>query len=140
MKKEIGIQAQVQLEKTLMEEDSSNKEIDRKIEEMDRRIRKEGQASIGKERRLDRAEETKQRTSTWSSVVGRKEKKKRRDPSQRKRGELTRRENEEFNRREVRIEGEGSERRTKPLKALKKKLPRGTAVLLELQEGHPRRQ
>jgi len=40
MKKEIGIQTQVQLEKTLMEEDSSNKEIDRKIEEMDRKVRK----------------------------------------------------------------------------------------------------
>jgi len=85
------------------------------------------------------AEETEQRTSTWSSVVGRKGKKKRRDPSQRKSGELTQKENEEFNRKEVTEEEESERRRTKPLKVLKKKLPRGTAVLLELQGRHPRR-
>jgi len=134
-RKEIGLQIQMDPQVVV---DSNPSGIERKLDEVIRRLDKlEEGRFLSTSRTEKEGEEQEKSTSSWSKVIGRKEKerRRRRDPSSSKGEESNQRERREPTRREKSAEDEKKRREVRPLQALRRKLPRGAGVLLEIQGG-----
>jgi len=135
--KETGVQVLDQMKIENVEAESGSKKLEKRIEEVLQRVKR---LEEGRDMTRGTDVDNQGETLPWSRILGRRMKKKmNRDPSLTNTGKRTVQNKIVENRRKK--EGEETEvkkkRKAMPLQMLKKRLPRGAGVLLELQGGAP---